>query len=141
MHGEPEPLDGSLQELSRAECLSLLRSRTLGRIAYTDNALPAITPVNYALDGETIVFRTAAGTRLADGTRDAVVAFEVDEADEALRQGWSVVVIGVASEVASTSGTLRAVELALAPWAGGQRNRFVRITPTFVSGRRVVGVA
>ena len=49
--------------------------------------------------------------------------------------------IGVASEVSSTSATLRAVELALAPWAAGQRNRFVRITPTFVSGRRVFGAA
>ncbi len=117
--------------------MALLRRRTLGRVAYTDRALPAITPVNYAVDGETIVFRTAAGTRLADGTQDAVVAFEVDDADPSTRSGWSVVVVGVASEVTRASETLRAVELALAPWAGDGRNRFVRITPTFVSGRRV----
>ena len=87
------------------------------------------------------MFRTAAGTRLAAGTRDAVVAFEVDEADPVQRLGWSVVVVGVASEVLSASAGLRAVELALAPWAAGERNRFVRITPTFVSGRRINGAA
>ncbi len=141
MLGEPDLTDANLRELSRAECLTLLRTRSLGRVAYTDRALPAITPVNYVLDGETVVFRTAPGSRLADGTRDAVVAFEVDEADEVLRQGWSVVVTGVASEVSTTSATLRAVELALAPWAVGSRNRFVRITPTFVSGRQVYGAA
>ena len=129
--------DGTPEELSRAECLRLLRSRSLGRVAYTDHALPAIAPVNYAVDGDTVVFRTATGTRLAAGTRDAVVAFEVDESDPVQRWGWSVVVVGVASEVLRTSAGLRAVELALAPWAAGERNHFVRITPTFVSGRRI----
>lgn len=130
---------GGPEELSREECLALLRGRSVGRVAYTDHALPAIAPVNYAVDGETIVFRTAVGTRLAAGTTDTVVAFEVDEADPVLREGWSVVVVGVASEVVGTSANLRAVELALASWAGGERNRFVRVTPTFVSGRRING--
>ena len=129
------------EELSRAECLRLLRRHSLGRVAYTDHALPAIAPVNYAVDGDTIVFRTAAGTRLAAGTRDAVVAFEVDESDPVQRMGWSVVVVGVASEVASSASGRRAVEVALAPWAAGERNRFVRITPTIVSGRRTNGAA
>ncbi len=128
-------------ELPRHECLALLRGQSLGRVAYTDHALPAITPVNYALDGDTIVFRTALGSRLAEGTRDAVVAFEVDEADATTHEGWSVVVVGVASEVSRASETLRAIELTLTPWAGGERNRFVRITPTFVTGRRLTGAA
>ncbi len=129
--------EGTLRELPRDECMALLREHSVGRVAYTDHALPAITPVNYAMDGDTVVFRTAAGTRLAEGTRDAVVAFEVDEFDTVVREGWSVVVVGVASQITRTSDSLRAIELVVAPWAGGERNHFVRITPTFVSGRRV----
>jgi nitroimidazol reductase NimA-like FMN-containing flavoprotein (pyridoxamine 5'-phosphate oxidase superfamily) len=128
---------GTLQDLPREECMTLLREHNLGRVAYTDHALPAITPVNYVLDGDSIVFRTAAGTRLADGTRDAVVAFEVDQVDEDARVGWSVVVVGVASQITRASDSLRALSLSLAPWAGGDRNHFVRITPSFVSGRWV----
>jgi uncharacterized protein len=141
MPASSRPDDGPLVELPRHECLALLRGQSLGRVAYTDHALPAITPVNYALDGDTIVFRTALGSRLAEGTRDAVVAFEVDEADAITHEGWSVVVVGVASEVSRASETLRAIELTLTPWAGGERNRFVRITPTFVTGRRLNGAA
>lgn len=117
--------------------MALLRSHSFGRVAYTDHALPAITPVNYVLDGDSIVFRTAPGTRLADGTRDAVVAFEVDRADELTQAGWSVVVVGMASQITRASDALRAMALSLTPWAGGDRHHFVRITPTFVSGRRV----
>lgn len=129
--------EGTLRELPRDECMALLREKSLGRVAYTDHALPAITPINYVLDGDTVVFRTATGTRLADGTRDAVVAFEVDETDEVTHEGWSVVVVGVASQITRASDSLRALELSLAPWAGGDRNHFVRITPSFVSGRRI----
>lgn len=129
--------EGVLRELPRDECLALLREHTLGRVAYTDHALPAITPINYVMDGDSIVFRTASGTRLAEGTRDAVVAFEVDDTDATTHEGWSVVVVGIASQITRTSESLRALELAVSPWAGGERNHFVRITPTFISGRQV----
>ncbi len=106
-------------------------------MAYTDHALPTITPVNYVVSGGAIVFRTAPGSRLAEGTRDAVVAFEVDDSDEATRTGWSVVVVGIASELSRPSELHRALELKLASWAGGARDVFVRITPTYVTGRLI----
>ena len=54
--------------LSRTECLRLLASAKVGRVVYTDGALPAVTPVNFALDGTVVVFPTATGSRLARGT-------------------------------------------------------------------------
>ncbi len=131
----PEREGDRLQPLTRDECLELLRGRSVGRVAYTDHALPTITPVNYAVSGESLVFRTATSSGLAEGTRDAVVAFEVDDTDELTRSGWSVVVVGVASELTRSADIHRALELNLESWAGDDRGVFVRITPTYVTGR------
>ncbi|MGH8964472.1 MAG: pyridoxamine 5'-phosphate oxidase family protein, partial [Actinomycetes bacterium] len=76
-------------ELDEAECLSLLAGKTIGRIVFTDSALPAAQPVTYFLDGEEVVFRTGGGGKLAAATRGAVVAFEVDEFDTGSHTGWS----------------------------------------------------
>ncbi len=137
MHGQYPQEPGTLVELDRDECFALLDTQALGRVAYTDHALPAITPVNYALLGNSVVFRAAVGSQLAEGTRDAVVAFEVDEADPGRREGWSVVIVGMATALTGAD-EVRALELALAPWPGGPHNQFVKITPTYVTGRRVV---
>lgn len=123
--------------LDLAKCYRLLASETVGRVVYTDGALPAVAPVNYALDGECVVFRTAPTSRLALGAVDQVVAFEVDSLDAEVRTGWSVVVTGVARALTEPSEIARAGALGLAPWAGGQRELYVAITPGVVTGRFV----
>ena len=40
-----------LEILDREDCLGLLASVPLGRVVFTDRALPAIQPVNFVLDG------------------------------------------------------------------------------------------
>ena len=127
---------GRLMPISPDECIQLLASHSIGRVVYTDNALPAITPVTYALDGHHIVFRTSEDSRLAAATRDAVVAFEVDDIDRSLHSGWSVVVTGVAAD-ATGSALVRASQLNLVPWVDGERHHYVRITPGVITGRRV----
>jgi nitroimidazol reductase NimA-like FMN-containing flavoprotein (pyridoxamine 5'-phosphate oxidase superfamily) len=127
-----------LDVLSRTECLRLLATAKVGRVVYTEGGLPAVTPVNFALDGTVVVFRTAMGSRLAVATEGAVVAFEVNRIDEDSQRGWSVVVTGVAEPVSGTSEMLRVEELGLVSWAGGERSHYVRIVPAVVSGRRVV---
>ena len=124
-------------ELSREECDALLASVSVGRVAYTDRALPQIIPVNFALDGTSIVFRTAYGSRFAACCRNAVVAFEVYEVDGASRGGWSVLVVGDAAPITNESEVVRARQLAFAPWAGGERDCFIRITPGLVTGRAI----
>jgi uncharacterized protein len=123
--------------LSQAECFRLLASMAFGRVIYTVSALPAVTPVNFAMDGRAVVFRTAPGSCLARATEDAVVAFEVDHVDEPRHAGWTVVVTGIARAVHDVSALLRLEQLGLASWAGGDRSHFVRIVASSVTGRRL----
>jgi len=126
-----------LEILTRDECLRLLTKAPVGRIAVTDRGLPVIHPVNYGLDGDHIVFRTSAANKLAAATRDAIVAFEVDEFDTRQHTGWSVMVTGRASAVADADELNRLRDLPLKSWAPNQPEHFVEISLDIVTGRRV----
>ncbi len=126
-----------LQVLSRAECLTLLRQSLVGRVIVTDRALPAAFPVNFALLGEDVVFRTAAGSKLEAASARAVVAFEVDDIDPLRQTGWSVLIQGRASLVTDSVDLARAQALPFHPWAPGRRLEFVCIRSELVSGRRL----
>jgi nitroimidazol reductase NimA-like FMN-containing flavoprotein (pyridoxamine 5'-phosphate oxidase superfamily) len=132
MHG-----DRSLEALSHDECLELLGRAQVGRVVFTMGALPAVVPVTFALQDAAILTRTAADTRLAKAAKGAVLAFQVDELDAASRTGWSVVVTGVAELVTDTDERRRLDGL-LEPWAPGERDVFIRVPLTMVSGRRIV---
>ena len=127
-----------LEVLSEEECLRLLTKVPVGRIVYTDRALPAIQPVNFVVDGHTVVIRTAQRSRLAVAATGTVVAFEVDEfTDGPDRTGWSVVAVGRAGEVPPED--LPAVQrLGLRPWVPGTRDYYLRVTVEVISGRRLV---
>jgi nitroimidazol reductase NimA-like FMN-containing flavoprotein (pyridoxamine 5'-phosphate oxidase superfamily) len=124
--------------MEEAECLELLASCHVGRVAVSIGAVPAVFPVNYALMDGCIVFRTGAGTKLDAALRNAVVAFEVDDVDPLYHGGWSVLVVGLADEVRDPVSLRRAQALPLAPWAPGERQHVVVLRPEFVSGRRIV---
>jgi nitroimidazol reductase NimA-like FMN-containing flavoprotein (pyridoxamine 5'-phosphate oxidase superfamily) len=127
-----------LEILSREECLRLLATVPVGRVAVSVGALPAILPVNFAVLGDDIVFRTAPGSKLDAAVRNAVVAFEADAYDPVYHTGWSVLVTGVAEEVTDPA-TVRAVgQLPLEPWAlDGLADHVVRIRTEVISGRRI----
>ena len=122
--------------LSYGDCLDLLRATSVGRVAVTSHALPLVLPVNFALDGHRIVFRTDASGTLARACEDAVVAFEIDDIAADGRSGWSVLVVGVA-RLLGGSEALRAVELDLVSAADNNRSQFVAISLGQVSGRLV----
>jgi len=128
-----------LEELSRAECLRLLATVAIGRISYTRRALPAVEPVNFALDDGAIVIRTDAGGKLSAAAHRAVVAFQADQLDLVLRSGWSVTVVGQCEEVTDAGDVARLDELRLESWAPGSRNHFLRIVPAIVTGRKLRG--
>ena len=117
--------DRVYEELSVGECLQLLGAHQFGRVAVVVDGRPVVFPVNYALEGDSVVFRTAPGTKLS-GAALGHVAFEIDEVDETTQTGWSVIVQGVGNEITSTlderSERLRALE---APTVGTGRG-----TPT-----------
>jgi nitroimidazol reductase NimA-like FMN-containing flavoprotein (pyridoxamine 5'-phosphate oxidase superfamily) len=125
-----------LQELDQRECADLLRTGSVGRVVLTDRALPVALPVNYAVDGDSIVFRTASPGTLSAATGGSVVAFEVDELDLESREGWSVLVTGVMREITSVSELLRVEQLRLESWgAAGPSARFVRVPFALLTGR------
>ncbi|MGP4051828.1 helix-turn-helix domain-containing protein [Streptomyces sp. 2A115] len=130
--GHPE-----LVELSTEECRSRLSTHGVGRLALSTPAGPVVVPVNYSVVDGAVTFRTApdATPAAAAGTQ---VAFEVDHVDEALSQGWSVLVRGRAREVTDADAVRRLEERAYSgPWAGGTRDMWLRIDPADITGRAI----
>lgn len=126
-----------LQALGPAECLGLLGRGGVGRVGFMTAEGIAILPVNFAVAGNTVVFRTAPDTLLA-AYGNAPLSFEADCLDEASRAGWSVLVRGHAHKVTSEDEVQRLERATqLEPWAGGARDVWIRITPARISGRRI----
>lgn len=123
--------------LTRTQCLELLGETGVGRVAFMGASGPQIYPVNYLVDDETVVVRTAPYTRLAEYATGQV-AFEVDDLHPESLRGWSVLVVGSSLPVDDPD---EAVALRrsgrLQPWADGPRNLFLRITPREITGRRI----
>jgi nitroimidazol reductase NimA-like FMN-containing flavoprotein (pyridoxamine 5'-phosphate oxidase superfamily) len=128
-----------LEILDRQECLRLLETSTLGRLALSVNALPMILPVNFLLDGDRILIRTSPGTKLAAATTNAVVAFEVDAMDPFAHAGWSVAVTGMSREVTDPDDLAHIAALPLAHWAPTD-GHVVAVSTDVISGRRLGGV-
>ncbi|HET9070807.1 MAG TPA: pyridoxamine 5'-phosphate oxidase family protein [Acidimicrobiales bacterium] len=133
------PLDrNGLEILPRDACLELLRSRTIGRVGLTRDALPTILPVNYRLVDEQIVYATGTGSKSLAALHEQVVAFEVDDADSARREGWSVVVVGIPRELDDGDRhATRAVAMGLRPWIGERAPYLFRLSTERLTGRRV----
>lgn len=125
---------GGITELTADQCWQLLRSSDLGRIAASAAGTVDIFPINYAVDDETIMFRTAPGTKLLELAINDRVAFEIDGHDEL--EAWSVVVKGRAERVERQSEMDAAETLGLSPWIPTLKYRWVRIWPTELTGRR-----
>jgi nitroimidazol reductase NimA-like FMN-containing flavoprotein (pyridoxamine 5'-phosphate oxidase superfamily) len=128
----------ALVAMSREECVQLLADHSFGRLAVVVDGQPVIFPVNYVLDGEDVVFRNDPGTKLTHASLDRV-AFEVDEVDEARREGATVVVQGLGVEFTSAvdEASERQRELPLHPWAVGEKSHWVRIIRPVITGRRL----
>ena len=125
----------ALRTLSPAECLGLLEAGGIGRVGFASADGIKMLPVNFAVSGKAIIFRTAPDTLLAVYA-DGQVSFEADHLDQAHREGWSVLVQGHAHTVTDEREVKRLEDRTrLEPWAGGARDVYVRITPTRISGR------
>jgi len=125
----------ALRTLSPAECFGLLELGGIGRVGFAAAEGIMMLPVNFAVQAGAIIFRTAPDTLLAVYA-NGPVSFEVDHLDQALREGWSVLVQGHAHTV-EAERDVRHLEdsTKLQPWAGGARDVYVRIAPIRISGR------
>lgn len=134
---EPTDPQTGMHLLEADECWQLLRRHEVGRLATAVRNRPDIFPVNYAIDGEHIVINTAPGTKLAAAVLGRAVAFEVDALDPETKTGWSVVVKGTAREIEDLEGLMDAEALGIESWADFDKNRFMRIDPSAITGRRL----
>ncbi len=135
-----EPARNELLELSRAECLELLAATSFGRLAVcTGEGAPVVRPVNYVFDepSQSVVFRTAPGSKLHALIRSTQAAFEIDDARPQQRTGWSVIIVGVTEQVSSPGEIRRLEGIGVDPWGPGEKAHWVRIRAWTVSGRRV----
>jgi nitroimidazol reductase NimA-like FMN-containing flavoprotein (pyridoxamine 5'-phosphate oxidase superfamily) len=127
----------NLELLPREECLQLLRTQYLGRVAVRFSEAPSILPVVFAVLDDDVVFRTDPGTKLSAALMRTMVAFEVDDADPTTRTGWSVLVVGPVEEVTDATTLAQVDALGLEPWVDGARDRVLRIRSRTVTGRRI----
>ncbi|WP_055586614.1 pyridoxamine 5'-phosphate oxidase family protein [Streptacidiphilus griseoplanus] len=126
----------ALARLEPAECREHLEHRGVGRVAVVTPEGPAVFPVNYAMVAGAIVFRTTPGSAPAAAV-DHEVCFEVDQVDDVLSQGWSVLVVGRAERIADAESVQGPADPVLSSWAGGTRDLWVRILPTRITGRSI----
>jgi uncharacterized protein len=115
-------------------CWRLLAQEEVGRLAVSVRRHPDLFPLNYVVDGESLVFRTAEGSKLAALAVGPAVAFEIDGYDAAAGDAWSVVVKGWAEEIEMHDQLDDSFPVF--PWSATPKSRFVRIVPEQVTGRR-----
>ncbi len=127
-----------LAVLSFDECLELMASSGVGRVAFLADGEIEVLPVNYTVEGARVAFRTANGSKLEAAVEQAVVAFEVDAYDDSERTGWSVVIKGRADVVTDEALIARLERSGLTPYATQvPKPEWVVIHPTAITGRRV----
>ena len=125
-----------LDVLNRRQCLDLLGDVRVGRLAFTEDGLPAVQPVNFRLWHNDVAIRVAGGAKLAAAVANSVVAFQADELDPDLRAGWSVTVVGHAQPITEVDDLVELSGTFIEPWVEGVRDHFVRIRIDKITGRR-----
>ena len=126
--------DGGATILPVHECWELLAGVTLGRLVTSVDGRPEIFPINYVVQRRTVLFRTAAGTKLVSTAVNNHVLFEAD--DHNVAEGWSVIVRGTARSLRSQEEIEDAERAQVLPWTASEKTHYVRIVPEAVTGRR-----
>jgi nitroimidazol reductase NimA-like FMN-containing flavoprotein (pyridoxamine 5'-phosphate oxidase superfamily) len=129
----------SLEPLSREDCMDLLRSHHVGRVAVVVHGFPVVLPVNYRVaehsGGTWVALRTRPGGVIDRAPQP--VALEIDGVDEVSEQGWSVLVRGSLLHVDSTAAEFSA-RFDPEPWLTEDRTAWLVIEPFDVTGRRLL---
>ena len=135
----PQAPTSEVLVLSREDCLRLLASNNFGRLAVAMDS-PVIRPVNYLFDepSQSVLFRTADGSKFHAMLVNGNAAFEIDGIDQGSRTGWSVIIGGMTEEITSPSELRRLERLGLETWTPGHKAHWMRIRAWTVTGRQIV---
>ncbi len=129
--------DEPMEILGESDCWALLRVASVGRLAFpTIDGGVHIFPVNHLVDQGSVVFRTAAGTKLAGAIGANEVVFEADDSDNERGLAWSVILKGNAEMITGATRLFESFELNVRPWHASLKPYFVRVVPTSTTGRR-----
>jgi hypothetical protein len=126
-----------LEELDREQCLALLRQVPVGRLVFTERALPAVQPADFRWWRGDVVIRIAHPAVLAAASGNRIVAFETDDLDADLQCGWTVTVVGHAQVITEVPDLIELSKIFSRPRIGGRRDYFVRVRTEKVTGRRL----
>lgn len=133
-----QPRPQSSSTIDRAECLELLTTTTVGRVAFAGRSGTALLPVNFrVLSGDVYVRTSSAGTLSELADHRGEVLFEVDYHSEVARSGWSVVVRGHAYAPVDVAPEVAAGLATLVPWAPDSEDVVLVIRPHAITGRRI----
>ncbi|WP_257478406.1 pyridoxamine 5'-phosphate oxidase family protein [Acidipropionibacterium jensenii] len=126
-------MDSPMTVVEEDTCWGYLDTAEVGRLATSADNRPQIFPVNYVVDGLSVVFRTAPGTKLDEMVRNSAVAFEADGWSE--QGGWSVVIRGTAEVITSPEELALCEKMPLRPWVPTVKKTWVRVQASSISGR------
>jgi nitroimidazol reductase NimA-like FMN-containing flavoprotein (pyridoxamine 5'-phosphate oxidase superfamily) len=142
--GPPGPSNPSsalvLEALDPEMCATLISSGGIGRVIFPEPRGPVALPVNFRVLDGAVIFRTGASASLIQAVHsasDGHLSFEVDHIDDALTEGWSVLITGDAQVISDPDERDLAEATGVTPWAGGTRDVYIRITPNQITGRRI----
>lgn len=125
-------MPGYFERIEPDECRRMLDSTTVGRVCWISPTRGLqVLPVTYTMHQGTIGFAVARTSVLGELAEPVEVAFQVDDIDAETSTGWSILVHGEARALTESAGELNA------PWAPGERDLLIGITPRSVSGRLV----
>ena len=129
------------EHLSTETCWELLETTPVGRVVVTVDGAPEVYPVNFVVDGRSVAFRSAPGSKLRGLERFPTTCFEADVIDPDVHVGWSVMVKGRAVDVTRPDERSRLASMPLTIWTAGVKDHWVRIRPAEVTGRRIHSIA
>ena len=138
-----EPAPAPLEPFGEEESWQLISPGGVGRIGYSGRFGPTILPVNFKVQDRALYFRTARHSTMEEDLHTGIahadykVAFEVDHFDDMAHTGWSVLVQGDVHPMESDEERAAASASGVETWVGGQRDLFLRITPTRITGHSI----
>lgn len=134
----PAAKNALLDTMTLAECREHLADGGVGRFLFVEPGRgPVAILVNFRMDGDDIIFRTGIRGSVVAGVQERRVSFDVDHIDEALSEGWSVLVTGNARVICDPAELARVEALNIEPWPGSDKPVYVRLTASWTTGRRI----
>ena len=122
-------------ELEEPVCRRLLATVPIGRLAFTEAALPRVLPVHFTLRGDDVVIGSLNGAKVRIAMRGDVVAFEADSFDPVTHEGWCVNVIGTACLLTDEADVATLDALGFTPWSPHQDRHYFTVRMDAVVGR------